>query len=698
MTLPRLHKPFFAPPPPAAVRTLVAFLPNWIGDAVMATPALRALRTRYADATVVAVCRPPVGDVLAGTGLADEIVALPKSKRATWAATRGLRKQPADLAVLFPNSLRAAAVARLGGAKRTLGFARDGRRWLLTHPVPPGGRATPSSTLLSYNRLALAAECEDPGTQTELAVLPADEAAFEAVLTERPALRDGFVALNPGGAFGAAKHWPTPHFADLAARIAGTLDRGVLVLCGPGERTIAAEISALAGDPRVVTLGATSLQHIERESRPVDRTDESRGAGGGPVGHDRQRPPPLRRPAGRSGGHAVRPHAHRLERDVPPARHAPPTARRLRAVPATHLPAGAPQMHDGADAGPRVRRGADGAVGRPIAGPVRRPAGAGRRLKALSPPAAALGTVVAAGPAAPDEPLPNWWTDPAFDGHLAAAGMDHPEALLRAGVGNDAIDSGDVRRSVGDRVTRRLELPGPDGATRGFFLKTHVDPPGGSDDAPSGGRAEAEAVLALDRLGVPTMRAAAFAEIVDPDGSVRSGLLTDELVGYEQFDLLVPERFPPAPDGTAARDPALRELVIQCGRIARAFHAAGCTHRDFYTCHFMVKELGDRPGGRWDVRLIDLHRMQRHPLERRFAGSAAGAVLGDGGPPWRWWVKDFAQLLYSLPPSLPCRERVAFLRTYRGGRVDEAGRRLLAAARRKVRWMRWKLGPYRPGW
>ena len=277
--------------------------------------------------------------------------------------------------------------------------------------------------------------------------------------------------------------------------------------------------------------------------------------------------------------------------------------------------------------------------------------------------------------AVPDtgEALPNWWADPAFGPCLAAAGMDDVEGLLKAGTGD-----GDVRRAVGDRVTRRLELPGPDGRSRGFFLKTHVDPPGTTP----GGRMEAEAVLALNRAGVPTMRAAAFGEITGPDGSVRSGLLTEELAGYEQFDLLVPERFANA----EPRDPALRELTLDCARLARRFHRFGFSHRDFYTCHFFVKEIGDAPGDRWDVRLIDLHRVERRP------GGPADA------PPWRWLVKDFSQLLYSIPPTLPCRERTAFFREYRGGRIDAGGRRLLAAARRKVAWMRWKLGPYRPGW
>ena len=239
---------------PDGVRTLAVFAPNWVGDAVMATPALRALRTRYAGARVLAVCRPPVGDVLAGTGLADAVLDLPKNAVAAVGVAGRLRGERPDLAVLFPNSLRAAVVARAGGARRTLGFARDGRRSLLTDPVDPGDTATPRPTLLAYNRLAAAAGCVDPGVRTELAVSDADAAAFGRAVADEPRLRGGFVALNPGGAFGAAKHWPAEHFASLARRVAATLGRSVLVLCGPAERDIARRIAEIAGDARVVSL------------------------------------------------------------------------------------------------------------------------------------------------------------------------------------------------------------------------------------------------------------------------------------------------------------------------------------------------------------------------------------------------------------------------------------------------------------
>jgi heptosyltransferase-2 len=90
----------------------------------------------------------------------------------------------------------------------------------------------------------------------ELAVLPQDEERFDAFLNTLPGeVRSRpIVALNPGGAFGAAKHWPPAHFAALARRVATELGRTALVLCGPAEREQARQIVRLAGNPNIVSL------------------------------------------------------------------------------------------------------------------------------------------------------------------------------------------------------------------------------------------------------------------------------------------------------------------------------------------------------------------------------------------------------------------------------------------------------------
>jgi heptosyltransferase II len=238
---------------------IALFLPNWIGDAVMATPALRALRAKFSEAEIVGVLRRPIGDVLAGLDLIDRIFEYePHGKTQEnqgWRAVRRLRNEQFDLAVLFPNSLRTACVARLAGIKRRVGFARDGRGMLLTDALAPRSRHVPNPALDEYLRLAQRLGCDVSDRRTEAAVLPEDERELKRFWSAYPASWQsrGVFCLNPGGAFGSSKHWPTENFADLARSMIDHLGRTVLVLCGPAEREEAQKIVHITSRERVVT-------------------------------------------------------------------------------------------------------------------------------------------------------------------------------------------------------------------------------------------------------------------------------------------------------------------------------------------------------------------------------------------------------------------------------------------------------------
>src|SRR5262245_38018710 len=102
----------------------------------MATPAVRAVREAFPAADLVAVCKPYVADVLAGSPWFRDVILCdkrgPRDRRLFGVAAK-LRANRPDDAVLFPNSFRTALVARLGGCKRIVGFARYGRGFLLTN-------------------------------------------------------------------------------------------------------------------------------------------------------------------------------------------------------------------------------------------------------------------------------------------------------------------------------------------------------------------------------------------------------------------------------------------------------------------------------------------------------------------------------------------------------------------------------------
>ena len=114
---------------------LIVRLPNWLGDTVMAVPAIRALRAAHAGARLTLA--GPWAGVLAGQDLADVLVAYPRSWTGRLRTADRVRALGAELAVVMPGSLESALAARYWGAPRRVGFAGDGRAWLLTHPVTP---------------------------------------------------------------------------------------------------------------------------------------------------------------------------------------------------------------------------------------------------------------------------------------------------------------------------------------------------------------------------------------------------------------------------------------------------------------------------------------------------------------------------------------------------------------------------------
>jgi heptosyltransferase-2 len=246
---------------------IALYLPNWIGDVVMATPAIRAVRERYPRAELIAVCKPYVADVLAGSPWFQETILFDKNgprERRLWRVARRLRQSRVDGALLFPNSFRTALLARLGGCRRVVGFARYGRGLLLStrlHPeIDARGRIVPSPIIDDYNRLAVALGADDPGHRMELFTTPQDEAATDEVWKQFGLGRySRVVGLNPGAAFGASKHWPTESFAALARRMAQQLGCGVIVLCGPGERDTARRIADESRSPNVFSLADSPL-------------------------------------------------------------------------------------------------------------------------------------------------------------------------------------------------------------------------------------------------------------------------------------------------------------------------------------------------------------------------------------------------------------------------------------------------------
>jgi heptosyltransferase-2 len=247
---------------------IAVFMPNWLGDLAMATPALRAMRRHFGpQARIVGILRPYLTDVLAGTTWLDEQWFFdprsPDRALHSWAVARRMRAEAFDAAVLLTNSLRTACVAWLGGARRRIGFVRYGRGPLLTdkfHYRRIGRKIVPAPMVDTYLELARALGCPPESPRLELATTVADERSADAVFERLGIRADGrVVALNSSGAFGGSKLWPVEYFGQLARRIVDQLDHDVLVTCGPKERDIARRVVGISQSECVFSMADQPL-------------------------------------------------------------------------------------------------------------------------------------------------------------------------------------------------------------------------------------------------------------------------------------------------------------------------------------------------------------------------------------------------------------------------------------------------------
>jgi heptosyltransferase II len=117
------------------------YLPNWIGDVVMATPTLRAMRRKFPSAAITGIMRPCMAEVLAGTEWLDDVVfhepKKEKPEHRTAAVVAELRRRQLDLLLLLAHSMRSGIFAWRSGAKERVGYARNGRSLLLTTTIKP---------------------------------------------------------------------------------------------------------------------------------------------------------------------------------------------------------------------------------------------------------------------------------------------------------------------------------------------------------------------------------------------------------------------------------------------------------------------------------------------------------------------------------------------------------------------------------
>lgn len=224
---------------PADIRALVARTPNWLGDSVMALPTLRSLRAALPRTHITLV--GPWVELLRDQGVADRFVAYPRRIPQRLLLARVVRGLKPDTALILPNSLESALAARLWGARRRVGFATDGRGWLLTHPVQR--RRVRPHQVDEYLELLKPFNLAPVETAPTWTLAPSPTDGEVSRLLEQAELPEGaaLVGLHLGAAFGSSKLWPVERWASLIPELKRVGMTPVL-MGSPDELRVAAEV------------------------------------------------------------------------------------------------------------------------------------------------------------------------------------------------------------------------------------------------------------------------------------------------------------------------------------------------------------------------------------------------------------------------------------------------------------------------
>jgi len=254
---------------PSAFRNIDRILirsANWVGDAVMTTPAVRAIRKNFPGATLTMLAKPWVTPVFENSPHIDAVMPYEADGRhkGGWGLlrlARDLRQQRFDLAVLFQNAFEAALLAFGARIPRRLGYATDGRAALLTDRLYTYRNLKKGHLIDYYLGILGGVGLELAGRELELFVTPQEQAQADAFLVQAGMNAGEPVAgLNPGATFGTAKRWLPERFAELSRRLFDEQGMRSLLVGGPGEVALGRRIAALSDGRAVNLCGRTNLR------------------------------------------------------------------------------------------------------------------------------------------------------------------------------------------------------------------------------------------------------------------------------------------------------------------------------------------------------------------------------------------------------------------------------------------------------
>jgi heptosyltransferase-2 len=239
---------------------------NWVGDLVMTTPAIEAVRMNFPDSTLAVLARPWVTPLLENHPAVDHVLPLKTgngyvSHMVEVIKTASLlRKMKFDLAIIFQNAFEAALLAYFGGVRFRIGYNTDGRGFLLSHSIIRDEEVLRVHQVEYYLSILKAMGWEAESSDPTLFVAEKDKGAIQSLLSSKGIGQDHFLlGLSPGAVFGPAKRWPAERFAAIGDWAVDKWGAKIVVMGSQGEMGICGAVShSMKHDP-VNLCGRTRL-------------------------------------------------------------------------------------------------------------------------------------------------------------------------------------------------------------------------------------------------------------------------------------------------------------------------------------------------------------------------------------------------------------------------------------------------------